>query len=169
MQGKIAPVEAARLVKQSNLCVVVKPERGTARVAVTRVVWGSGLRVGDRISLKGYVFRDYIGGPNEKKESDVMAYHVDEPSLVFLRPPPKSVLLRSDERFALLPMVAFRRSHHDCRASVAVEEGRLEKVLAVGGVLFRPSMKQANRNSVSLDEVIGEVNRTRAGLSHRPD
>jgi hypothetical protein len=163
-QGKIAPVEAARLVKQSNLCIVVKPEKGSPRVGVTRVVWGPGLNVEARIRLKGFVFRDYEGGPNDKKESDEMPYHVDDPSLVFLRPPPNGVSLGSEERFAMLPMIPFRNSRHDCRATSAVENGRLEKFLAVGGVLFSPSMKHARRDSVSLDEVIEELKRIRARL-----
>ena len=161
-QGKIAPVEANRLVEQSNLCILVRPEKKDRRVTVARVVWGSGLKSGDRISLKGYVFRDYDGGPNVGKESDVMTYEVENRSLVFLGTPPRGVSLGPGERFALLPMIAFGGSRHDCRLDFAVPPR-----LAVGGALFNSSMKRSHRDSVSLDEVIKELNRIRASQPGR--
>ena len=167
LQGKIAPVQAARLVQESNLCVVVNPEKKSPSVNVSHVVWGSGLKADDRIRLIGNVYRDYIAGPNATYKMDTMAYRVDEPSLVFLRSPPKGAPLHSEERFALLPMIAFPKSRHDCRSTVAVENRRLEKFLAVGGILFSPWMKHARRDSVSLDEVILELKRIRARLPHR--
>src|SRR5579863_7890754 len=110
MQGKIAPVEAAELVHWCTLCVVVNPGKKGSTVGVTRIVWGTGLKPGDRNRLGGYVLRDTKGGPNEGKEGDFMSYRVDRPSLVFLRAPPRGFSFSSGERFAELPMIAFSGS-----------------------------------------------------------
>ena len=161
-QGKFAPVEAGRLVEQSSACLLVHPEKNSRKVTVNRVIWGSGLRAGERTLLKGYVFRDYVGGPSGGKQGDLMTYTVDARSIVFLRTRPRGVSLGPDERFALLPMIAFSGSRHACP-----HEFGLPARLSVGGVLFSPSMKISHPDSVSLEEVIRELNRLRTARSSR--
>ena len=161
-QGKIGPVEADWLVKRSNLCVLVKPEKKHRGATVDRVIWGSGLKPGDRIGLKGYVFRDYVGGPDEGNESEFMTYTVEKRSIVFLGTCPKGLSLGPEERFALLPMIAFGGPRRNFDYDYQVPPRPY-----VGKVLFNSSMKRSRRDSVTLDEMIQELKRIRASQRGR--
>ena len=153
-QGKIAPVYAMQLVKKCTSCVIVTPQSKDQKVRILRILWGSDVKLGDRIALKGFVYSDTIGGP---KEPEFMSYEVPERSIVFLRPPPARLRLTSTERFADLPMIHFGEPRQDCQ----IEDGPL----VVGKVMFSPTMKHSRPKSVSLDEVVKELVRMKLSLA----
>lgn len=152
-QGKIGPVSAEVLVRKSSSCVLVTPLSKDRKVRVIRILWGSDVKPGDRIALRGYTNSDTVGGP---KEPEFMLYRVPDRAIVFLQPPPARLRLTSNQRFVELPMIPFRASSQDCQ----IERGEL----MVGRVVFNASLKRSHAKSVSLDEILKELSRIRAGV-----
>jgi hypothetical protein len=153
-QGKIAPVSAVQLVRKSSSCVLVGPQSPDGKIRVIRNLWGSDVKPGNRIALRGYTYSDTVGGP---PASEFMLYSVPERAIAFLQPPPARLRLASGQRFAELPMIPFGKSLQICRIE------RTE--LMVGQVLFDPSMRRSHAKSVSLEEIVKELRRIRASVS----